>query len=772
VINCRTICAGAVICALVFCLQQVKDSEAKELPADLVLNQPLASGSTWTIRDIVEVRRITDIAVDEDARRAAFIVRQPIVATGAVQFGLYVVNLEGPADVRRILKASYLADLSCRPKTSSWTVRGDFGEGVQLYDIEDDGTRRALIVNERTAPVGTWRGLHAGLDLPHRAGVLSYQWAPDGSALWYSRFRLRDDKALSAYVNRGIVYDDVSMTALSPDNHPGLLLGTELRLLKMSNRADSLVHFAPTDSGSDLGLFSRKWETVGWDADSRRLTYEIPVRTSDGGSALSLWRVDTSAEILQAERLPLMSDALRRLVAVPHKMRYLAVLPENDVNKLVELDDLGRSVVQHGNVPYIGLKGNNESWVDSDTGTQVLAVRFDNRDGLTTVPSSPIGRKLEQIAESLSECEVVTRRDIAVCAAESLTVAPAVLRISLVDGGQEKLVDVNERYRSIVPLRTEYASWINRFGHRSDGYITYPRSLNSEQKHPAVVVTHGNDARNVFASEEFQWSFPVQVLAELGYFVLSVNEPRATSRERALFHERLEQATQSGPRKVQFDLGFDAVASMEAAVQSLIRLNLVDSEKVAITGYSRGAEIVVYALSQSTQFRSGVTGDGGAAVSGYWLSRMGRAWNVALYGGSPFSRDPAIIENYRRFSPSFRVADFTGPLLQLSPAATTLGTYELNSLLQEAGVPTEMVFFPDESHILWHPQRRAAAMERTMDWLNYWLLDVRSADISKEDQYRRWDTMRRRWDRRASPTLQPRESHSATALPKSLQPSR
>jgi dipeptidyl aminopeptidase/acylaminoacyl peptidase len=265
------------------------------------------------------------------------------------------------------------------------------------------------------------------------------------------------------------------------------------------------------------------------------------------------------------------------------------------------------------------------------------------------------------------------------------------------------------------------------------------------KKYPVIVVTHGRDARNLFAYDGFQWSFPLQVLADMGYFVLSVNEPYATLEERALLQERFGKAEKSGPKQVQFNLGVDAVASMDAAVQDLIGRGWVDEQKIGIAGYSRGAEVVVYALSQSKVFKVGITGDGGSSVSGYWLTRIGRSWQRALYGGSPFDTDISVRENYKRFAPTFRTAEFAGPLLQLVPSAKMLEGYELNGLLEEAGIPTELVHFPDESHLFWNPRHQAAAMRRSLEWFDYWLLGKEDPGPAKVDQYKRWRAMRDAW---------------------------
>ena len=118
-------------------------------------------------------------------------------------------------------------------------------------------------------------------------------------------------------------------------------------------------------------------------------------------------------------------------------------------------------------------------------------------------------------------------------------------------------------------LCVQRAHWTNRYNNRSDGYITYPRNYQPERKYPAVVVTHTNVC-NRFADQEFQWDFPVEVLAESGYFVLSVNEPYASLRARATVQERSRKERVRNASDAQFRLKLHAVATMEAALSSLI----------------------------------------------------------------------------------------------------------------------------------------------------------------------------------------------------------
>ncbi len=65
--------------------------------------------------------------------------------------------------------------------------------------------------------------------------------------------------------------------------------------------------------------------------------------------------------------------------------------------------------------------------------------------------------------------------------------------------------------------------------------------------------------------------------------------------------------------------------------------------------------------------------------------------------------------------------------------------------MEDAGVPHELVFYTDETHLFHNPRRRASAMQLNLDWFDYWLLERRSSDPSKADEYKRWDAMSADW---------------------------
>ena len=62
--------------------------------------------------------------------------------------------------------------------------------------------------------------------------------------------------------------------------------------------------------------------------------------------------------------------------------------------------------------------------------------------------------------------------------------------------------------------------------------------------------------------------------------------------------------------------------------------------------------------------------------------------------------------------------------------------------LARHGNPVEMVVYPDEAHVKWHPAHRFSVYERNIDWLNFWLQDIEDPSPEKADQYARWRRLR------------------------------
>jgi dipeptidyl aminopeptidase/acylaminoacyl peptidase len=677
------------------------------------------------VRKLVELAQVADLAVRTDGS-VAFIVKKPSLSLGRNSYALYRTG-PGGAPAEKVLEAVWMGQLSARPKSSEWTMLADIGKGVQLYTIHRDGSVEALVTNPVLSLEGAKQSVISGsaTEGPRRVGVASYEWAPDGSSLWYSTYRRRTAADRAALWSRGIPFDDSNMDANSLRNDLTEIAGSELYAFDARIRTSRLLRFIP--AGLIAGVLFDRSRSAAWEADSRHIQYQVPVVGDEGSLSTRSFRIDARTG-LESEASPAV---VRRNGDSPSK-------PKKGARHLIRLVR-GKQAIDQGQTDVLAIKPLTDPFI---RGPKVYAVTYRNRDGLLL----DRGGRLEWIGgaqESVSLCGASEESGTVTCVRQGPTIPPRIVTFRADTGAQTRTIRIDPEAEAIEPLHVEYHQWSNRFGNVGDGYLIMPRK-GHDRKLPMVVVTHGAGARNEFANDTFQWEFPVQVLAERGYAVLLVNEPETPD---AVFGARSGEALVP-TRIMQFAQIDNPLATLEAAVAWAVGKGIADPHRIGIAGYSRGAELVEYALSQTDLFAVGIAGDaGGFNPGGYWAQGWApfRVMFRQLYGGSPY--DAAANNAYQRYSPAHRARLFSGPYLQLFSQASAPLAMELHSLLRDAAIPTDLIVFPEESHVFWNPMHRAAAMNHSIDWLDYWFLGRASRTITDAASYARWDRMKRDWSR-------------------------
>ena len=107
------------------------------------------------------------MAISADGTRWAFVLKQPSLTLGESRYGPYVRAADGTA--RKVAESSYPADLQARPGRKTWTLRGAFGGGMQVYKFDDAGRRTARLVHHPLVQVGGDTSLAPSASEPARA---------------------------------------------------------------------------------------------------------------------------------------------------------------------------------------------------------------------------------------------------------------------------------------------------------------------------------------------------------------------------------------------------------------------------------------------------------------------------------------------------------------------------------------------------------------------------------------------------------------------------
>lgn len=669
-------------------------------------------GHIWTLQDIAAAPEIVDLSISEDGRQAMYIIRHGDLEKNAKISSLHRVDLATGVD-RELTSSAWLSKLQLIPGSTDWSVLADRGEGVQLYRFDGAGRFEALLINRDLDQVG------GAMEGPHPFGISDYGWAPDGKSFWYEK---RTSRSPDARTVNPLFLPPVTIYGANP---------VELRV-RRDDGDDVLLDSSDAIGG---GYFN-----VDWDDASSSLTYWL--RSKD---LKSMERRRWSRQGRKAEALSTESDFYVPVRdARGPRGGSLATTGFGKDRKLTETLKDG-SVIEYGSAGFrLGDPRASGTWISPSGDVALLGTRYyqDTRYGLVRVMKSGAVEEVP-VAGSLTHCAVNRAFTAGACVRQSMISPPELVRLDPRKGGVSPIAGLAPAYTGIRPLRVVPRTWTNRNGYKAGGYVVYPRDYEMGRKYPAILVNHGSDADQRFVDAGFQWDYPIQVWAERGYVVIAMNEP-AVSDSAELGAAYAQWGGTPGPlplERVQDLIWINTVSSFEDAVKDLDKEGLVDASRVGIAGYSAGSQMVNVAMTQSKAFRAASSGDGGyLEPSGYFSNS---ASYRSVFGGSPY--DPVAVPLYRRLSPTFRAAQAAGPILQQVAGAHT-SQLEFHVSLRDAGVPSELVYYPNESHLFHQPRNRLTAMQENIEWFDFWLLGKEDPDPAKAKQYERWREMREKWD--------------------------
>lgn len=652
----------------------------------------------WMLEDIVNVPIVTEMALSGDG--ALFlIIRQADLGANRVEDRLVRYD---PVSNRLVplFTAPVIEQMRAVPGSSSLSALIDRGEGVQLYEVTPKGQTELLVRNDSPVLMGEADGAVkiSRSVAPRRVGVLSYTVSPDGRWLWTSQLRPAPDPQSSVR--------DADVVDLLLDRRSTRPARVEYHLGRLRGPAKQ-VAVRPTDDRIALYFGG----SVRWSEGELRFQSETG---STDQPSFHETRVDfTDGALL--ETTPAEAVSFGTMLKGPSG-GSLAVQGEGVVQRMIEI--VGGRSIDHGEAGFRIADHRGAGQWQTGSGRTVFGIRMLDRPRYGLAMLDRTGLRRITSAHSLTRCDFAPDLLTGYCIEEGLALAPRLVSINFKSGQVEPLLPLSDRHSAIEPLRVTPGSWTSDLGFRATGYLVWPRHHRPDLRAPLIVVTHGSDADERFARDELQWNYPVQVWAERGYFVLLINDPSPFE------HPSLAKAYAAwgsgdrslSPAALRRHLWLDPVSAIGNAIDSLTEKGLVDPERVGIAGFSRGAQIVTVALSQTDRFKAGSAGDGG------YLEPIAYPWQQAsynrIYGGAPFG---TAIDAYRSLAPSLRAEQFHGMLLQ-QIAKPSMSTVALYQALNAANKGSHITLYrgsdwqSDETHLFHLPANRLSAMTENLTW--------------------------------------------------------
>jgi dipeptidyl aminopeptidase/acylaminoacyl peptidase len=237
-------------------------------------------------------------------------------------------------------------------------------------------------------------------------------------------------------------------------------------------------------------------------------------------------------------------------------------------------------------------------------------------------------------------------------------------------------------------------TWKADDGTEVEGVLLFPPGKKNARHLRMLTYIHGGPADidgNYFGADWYDWA---TLAASNGWLVFRPNY-------RGSVGYGDEFMLQISPHLVSKP-GRDILAGVDA----LVKDGYADPDHLAIGGYSYGGYLTNWLITQTTRFKSAVTGAGAVEHAANWGNDDG-TWDDAWYlGGQPWANP----DMYTSEAALFHFDKVKTPTHLVQGDADVRVSYleglTLERALQQLGIPHEFLVFPGEDHSLtknpWH----------------------------------------------------------------------
>ncbi len=246
--------------------------------------------------------------------------------------------------------------------------------------------------------------------------------------------------------------------------------------------------------------------------------------------------------------------------------------------------------------------------------------------------------------------------------------------------------------------------------HPIETWVQRPPDFDPAKKYPLILDIHGgpHSAYGWVFDQEFQW------FAAKGYVVVYPN-PRGSTTYGQKF-----------ANVIQYNYPGDDFHDLMDAVDAVVKLGYVDSNKLGVTGGSGGGLLTDWTVTQTNRFKAAVAQRDITDWSNWWYTADFTLFQPTWFKGAPFEQT----EEFKQHSPITYVTNIKTPMMFILGEADyrtppTAGGEDFFRALKYRHIDTVMVRFPGESHELsrsGQPWHRVERLENIINWFDKYLM--------------------------------------------------
>ena len=276
-------------------------------------------------------------------------------------------------------------------------------------------------------------------------------------------------------------------------------------------------------------------------------------------------------------------------------------------------------------------------------------------------------------------------------------------------GSGRQLTHLNDAVLSQLEMPPLQHFWfVGAEKRRVEGFLLKPPGFDAHKKYPVKFLIHGGPQGAWDDAWSYRWN--PELFAADGYVVMMIN-PRGSTGYGQKFIDQIN-GDWGGRPYVDLMRGLDYVER---------RYPFVDKDRECALGASYGGYMVNWILGHTTRFKCLVSHDGMFNTESAYGTTEELWFPEWEFKGTPWTNRLM----YRRWSPHLFAANFKTPTLvvhgQLDYRLDLSEGLQLFTTLQRLGVPSKMLYFPDEGHWVLKPQNSQLWYKTVNQWVDTWM---------------------------------------------------
>ncbi len=278
----------------------------------------------------------------------------------------------------------------------------------------------------------------------------------------------------------------------------------------------------------------------------------------------------------------------------------------------------------------------------------------------------------------------------------------------------EQLTRLNDAVLSQVAMSQLDSFWFTgAHGDKVQGFLVKPPNFDATKKYPVKFLIHGGPQGAWGDDWSYRWNAELFAAptssTSSGYVVIMINFHGSTG-----YGQKFIDAINGDWGGAPFE---DLMKGLDYAEKTY---PFIDKNRECALGASYGGYMINWILGHTDRFKCLVSHDGMFNAESAWGTTEELWFNDWEFKGTPYDNRAS----YEKWSPHQYAKNFKTPTLvihgQRDYRLDVSEGLQLFTTLQMEGVPSKMLYFPDEGHWVGKPQNSQLWYKTVNDWVDQW----------------------------------------------------